>query len=61
MVSWSSVSNRAYALERSTDLGASPAFLSLATNIVGQSSATTFTDTNLPNSGSFFYRVRIQP
>ena len=58
-VSWLSVTNRTYFLERSTDLGASPAFLILATGIPGQPSTTTFTDTNLP--GPCFYRVGTEP
>ena len=58
-VRWWSVTNRAYVLERSTNLGASPAFLILATGIPGQPGTTTFTDTNPPTP--CFYRVGTEP
>ena len=60
IVSWQSVSGRNYFLERGTHLGAQPAFLPLATDIVGQPGTTTFTDTNAVSAGPFFYRVGVQ-
>jgi hypothetical protein len=58
-VSWQSVSDRIYVLERSTNLAAHPPFLALATNIPGQPGMTIFTDTNVFGPGPFFYRVGI--
>lgn len=57
MVRWSSVTNRTYFVERSTNLGAQPPFQVLATGLVGQPGTTSFTDTNAPTSSSVFYRV----
>jgi hypothetical protein len=61
VVSWESVAGRTYFLERSPDLGASPAFLPLATGIPGQAGTNTFTDTTPPSPGPSFYRVGILP
>lgn len=60
VVTWQSVTNRTYFLERSVNLSASEGFLTLATNLAGQTGTTTFTDTDSPGSGPFFYRVGIQ-
>ena len=60
MVTWESVSNRSYFLERGTNFGDQPAFLLLATNIVGQPSTTSFTDTNAVESRLFYYRVGVE-
>ena len=60
MVSWESVSNRTYYLQRSTNLLLLPEFSSIQSNIVGQSGITTFTDTNANGSGPYFYRVGVQ-
>lgn len=59
-VSWESVTNHTYFLERSTNLSASPAFRSLATNLVELSGTTTFTDTNVLLASPRFYRVGTQ-
>ena len=58
-VSWQSVSNRTYFLERSTHLTERP-FGMVASNIVGQAGATVYTETNAPGAGPFFYRVRVE-
>jgi hypothetical protein len=59
-VTWQSVSNRTYWLERATNLGAAPPFSLLTSNIVGQAGTTSFTDTNVIGTGPFFYRVGVQ-
>jgi hypothetical protein len=58
-LSWQTVTDRAYRLERSTNLAASPAFRPLATGLPGRQGTTTFTDTNAPSPS--FYRVGLQP
>jgi hypothetical protein len=60
MVRWQSVSGRTYFLERSTTLGASPAFGRLASNIIGQTGTTAYADTNAVGAGPFFYRVGVE-
>jgi hypothetical protein len=59
-VSWQSVTNRSYSLERSTNLASRPAFLLVTTNIAGQSGTTSYLDTNHPAGGAAFYRVGVQ-
>jgi hypothetical protein len=57
-VSWQSVSGVNYSLQCSTNL--SSPFTLVATNIPGQSGTTTYTDTNAPHPGPFFYRVSVK-
>lgn len=59
-ISWQSVSDRTYCLERATNLTANPAFLPLAGGIPGQAGTTTYTDTNPPVAVPVFYRVGVQ-
>jgi hypothetical protein len=65
-VTWESVTNRSYFLERGTnlfnaELGTGNAeFSVVATNIVGQAGTTSFTDTNSPSSRFLYYRVGVQ-
>jgi parallel beta-helix repeat protein len=59
-VSWQSVTNRTYFLERATDLGIGSPFSLLTSNLFGQSGTTSFTDTNAIVPGPFFYRVGVQ-
>lgn len=59
-VTWQSVPSRKYWLDRATNLTSLPAFLNLKSNINGQTSTTTYTDTTATNGGSFFYRVGVQ-
>ena len=56
---WSSVTNRAYVLERSTNPLVSPAFALVQSNIIGQAGMTTYTDTNALGRSPFFYRVGV--
>ena len=60
MVTWQSVTNKTYCLERSTALATNASFLPLASNLVGQAGTTTFTDTNAAAAGLRFYRVGVQ-
>jgi hypothetical protein len=59
MVSWQSVAGVRYFLERSANLGASPPFLPLATNLIGQPGTTSFTDTNAAPATPAFHRVGV--
>ena len=58
-VSWTSVTNRTYALERAVDLGFSPAFTLVQSNLPGQVGTTAFTDPNPTGDAMRFYRVRV--
>jgi hypothetical protein len=60
VVSWESVTNRTYFLQRSTNLGVQPAFSTIQSDIVGQIGTTSYTDTNAVGNGPFFYRVGVQ-
>jgi hypothetical protein len=60
-VSWTSVTNRSYALERATNLGVVPAFSLLQSNLAGWPGTTSCTDTNAAGSAPRFYRVRVEP
>jgi hypothetical protein len=55
-----SVTNRSYALERATNLGAVPAFSVLQSNIAGWPGTTSWTDTNSVGSAPRFHRVRVE-
>ncbi len=60
-VTWTSVSNRSYFLERSSDLRGNPAFSTIQTNIAGQPGTTTYLDTSAIGAGPWFYRVGVSP
>jgi parallel beta-helix repeat protein len=59
-VTWQSVTDRTYFLERATNLRAQPPFSTLATNLTGQPVTTSYADTNAVGPGPFFYRVGVQ-
>ena len=59
-VTWESVTNRSYFLERGTNFGAQPAFSTLATNLAGQPGTTSFSDTNAAGSRFIYYRVGVE-
>jgi hypothetical protein len=60
LIQWQSTSTRSYFLERATNLASQPPFSGLASNILGQTGTTTYTDTNAVGSGSYIYRVGVQ-
>jgi hypothetical protein len=60
VVSWLSVTNHTYSLEWATNPAQNPAFSLAQSNIAGQASITTLTDTNATGGGPFFYRVRAE-
>jgi hypothetical protein len=59
-LSWQSVSNRNYFIERATNLAAPSAFQLLQTNLPGREDNTTFIDSSPGSHGPCFYRVGIQ-
>jgi hypothetical protein len=60
VITWSSVLNRTYSLERATTLAQTSPFSLVASNLPGQSGSITFTDPSATGPGPFFYRVRVE-
>ena len=58
LLTWQSVPNRSYALEKATDLLARPCFSCVASNLPGATGITSFTDTN--STTTTLYRLRLQ-
>jgi hypothetical protein len=59
-ITWESVANRNYFLEHRPDLSSTSAFTRFATNISGQTSRTSFLDTNAAGASPRFYRVGVE-
>ncbi|MEY2428742.1 MAG: hypothetical protein QOJ40_1627 [Verrucomicrobiota bacterium] len=59
-VTWRSVTNRIYLVQRSTNLSQPGSFSGIGSNIVGQAGLTSFTDHSATNAVPYFYRVGIQ-
>ena len=60
-LTWASVTNRTYSIERAPSLAPPLSFSFLATNIAGLPETTRYTDTNAPPEGPAFYRVQAGP
>ena len=60
-LTWTSVTNRTYTLEQTTNLGGAPAFSVLRSNLAGLPGTTSWTDTNAPVSSPRFYQLRVSP
>ena len=59
-MTWESVPGRSYFLEWSANLSAQPVFAPLATGLPSSGTNTTFTHTNAPGLGPWFYRVGVE-
>lgn len=60
VVTWQTVTNKTYLLERSIGSGMNASFLTLASNLVGQASINAFADANVAPADPRLYRVRVQ-
>jgi hypothetical protein len=60
-VTWQSVSNINYFLQRSTNLSCSPSFATIQTNIAGQGSTTSYTDATATNGANYYYQAGVYP
>jgi hypothetical protein len=60
VISWQSVPNRTYFLQRSSNANTPITFLTIQSNIIGLVGNTAYEDTNASNRGPFLYRVGVQ-
>jgi hypothetical protein len=58
-VQWQGVSGKFYYLERATNLGEQPSFVTVSSNIFGQAGTTSYLDA-FPLMSAQFYRVGVQ-
>jgi hypothetical protein len=59
VVTWQSVINHTYYLQRATGLAVPSVFQPLASNIVAHAGTTSYTDPNAPAPGPYFYRIGV--
>jgi hypothetical protein len=60
VVTWQSVASRIYSLQRSTNLLAQTAFISIYTNAASSLTNLSYTDTAVKKAKASFYRVQVQ-
>jgi PKD repeat protein len=60
VLTWPSTTGVNYFVQRGSDLSAPAPFVTIQDNVAGQTSTTSFTDTNAIGTGPFFYRVGVQ-
>jgi hypothetical protein len=58
-LTWTSVTNRSYAIERASGLGSPSGFSLVQDDIPGLEEVTTFVDTNAPSGEACFYRIKV--
>ncbi|EEF62715.1 hypothetical protein Cflav_PD5350 [Pedosphaera parvula Ellin514] len=59
-LTWTSVANRSYFVQRATDLNTPTSFSVIQANIPGLPGTTSYTDATAPASGPVYYRVGVQ-
>jgi hypothetical protein len=60
VVTWQSVSGITYFVQRSTNLAATPPFVTIASNLSGKVTSTSYTNLNAAKIKPIFYRVGVQ-
>jgi hypothetical protein len=59
-LTWQSVSNLTYFLQRSSDFAAQPVFSTIRSDIKGHEPLTSFIDVSATNAATYFYRIGVQ-